>query len=81
MKLILEGKLHETVTGEYYRGKGLPGIVEALKRNQISNLHIISNDVYANVQTGNYTILENKFEGTFIYWELNEKNRSCRAEN
>lgn len=81
LKLIVNGELHRTVTGEYYRGKGLPGIAEAMKRNQISNLHIITNDVFANVANQEYKVLSNKINATFIYWELNENNISCHGVN
>ena len=74
LRLILEGKLHQTVTGKYYRGKGLPGIYESLKRNQLSNLHIISNDVYADVESNKYLSLSNSLSGTFVYCELDEQN-------
>jgi hypothetical protein len=79
LESILKGKLHETVTGFYFRGKGLPGIYEALGRNSFSNLYIISNNVFADVVNGNYVDLNNNFEGTFIYWELNQTNISCNG--
>lgn len=78
LQLILEGELHKTSTGHYYRGKGLPGIKTAMERNQISNLYIITNDVYANVAKQNFVTLHNSFSGTFIYWELNDKNLCCK---
>lgn len=77
LQLILEGELHKTSTGHYYRGKGLPGIKTAMERNQISNLYIITNDVYANVAKKKFVPLHNSFSGTFIYWELNDKNVCC----
>ncbi|HTE01656.1 MAG TPA: hypothetical protein VK668_20350 [Mucilaginibacter sp.] len=73
LKLILDGELHKTVTGKHYRGKGLPGIKEAMDRNLISNLHIITNNVYANVCENKYQILPHNFGGTFVYWEVNEQ--------
>lgn len=76
LKLILNGDLHETVTGKHYRGKGLPGINEAMKRNQISNLYIITNDVYGDIANNSYRMLKNSFSGTFLYWELNSANVS-----
>jgi hypothetical protein len=79
LKLILNGDLHKTVTGENYRGKGLPGIAEALKRNQISNLHVITNDVFGDVGNQNYRLLGEKIAGTFIYWELNYNNTNCHG--
>jgi len=81
LKLILDGDLHKTVTGKPYRGKGLPGIKEALQRNQVSNLYIITNNVWANVKDENYKIISDNFEGTFIYFELNENNISCYGNN
>jgi hypothetical protein len=74
LKLLLNGELHLTVTGEHFRGKGLPGIKQVQDRNQISNLHIISNNVYANPTMGTYRELANNFSGTFAYWELNQQN-------
>jgi hypothetical protein len=79
LKLILNGELHRTVTGEHYRGKGLPGIREAMKRNQISNLFVISNNVFSNVASEEYRLLDTSFTGTFISWELNIKNLSCNG--
>ncbi len=73
-RMLLEGQMHQTVTGQHFRGKGLPGINEVLGRNQISNLKIISNDVYSNVSEQEYKKLNSEFSGTFVYWELNEQN-------
>jgi hypothetical protein len=71
---ILEGKLHQTVTGQDFRGKGLPGIKEAMDRNLISKLFIITNDVFADVSKNNYVTLNNNFQGTFVYWEIDQTN-------
>lgn len=73
-KMLLEGSMHLTVTGQHFRGKGLPGINEVLERNQISKLKIISNDVIAKVYKKEYRKLNSEFSGTFVYWELNENN-------
>lgn len=75
LRLILEGKLHMTITEEYYRGQGLPGMVDSLQDNWFSNLHIITNDVYANVATNNFRVMGENFGGTFIYWEVSAQNR------
>lgn len=77
LKLILDGKLHETVTGKPFRGKGLPGIAMTLKRNQISNLHIITNDVFCDYENSNYKKLETPFSGTLVYWEISKNNECC----
>ena len=74
LESLLNGKLHMTATGKSYRGKGLPGIKQVQNRNQISNLHIISNNVYADVQNETYKLLPLSFSGTFAYWELNQHN-------
>lgn len=74
LSLILEGKFHATVTKEYYRGKGLPGIYEAQKRGQISNLIIVSNNVAAYTSLGKYNLLNRNFSGTFVTWEVDYKS-------
>ena len=72
--MLLEGDMHMSVTGQHFRGKGIPGIKQVLDRKQISNLSIISNDVTADVTNNIYLKLNNQFSGTFIAWELNESN-------
>jgi hypothetical protein len=74
LRLLLNGEMHKTVTGLPFRGKGLPGIKETLDRKQISGLLIISNNVYADAGKQKYLRLSNQFSGTFVTWELNEKN-------
>ena len=78
LKLIMEGDFHKTVTGKYYRGKGLPGIAEVERRGQISNLIIISNDAAGWVSQDSYRLLKSKFSGTYIYWELGVSNGHCK---
>lgn len=60
----------------YYRGKGLPSIRDALDRKQISNLHIISNNTFADVGNKNFSRLGKDFNGTFIHWQLGQTNIS-----
>lgn len=55
-----------------YRGRGIPSINANLKRQQIKNLVIISNDVFANVDTDNFFILKNPLNGTFFSWEIHK---------
>lgn len=81
LKLILAGELHRTATGKHFRGKGLPGIYEALGRNSFSHLFIITNDVYADLAIGEYRNLNCNFSGTFLYWEINNLNISCNGIN
>jgi hypothetical protein len=80
LKLLLEGEVHKTVTGKYYRGKGLPGIYEACSKNKISNLIIVSNDAKADYNKKEFKKLNNKLSGTFVYWELNENNKNTEVE-
>ncbi len=81
IRLILNGDLHKTVTKEYFRGKGLPGIFDAFKRNSFSKLYIITNDVYADIEKGEFRNLNCNFSGTFIYFEINNTNLSCNECN
>lgn len=76
LQKLLNGELHMTVTGQSFRGKGLPGIMQVLKRNQISNLYIISNNVFADVVKEDYHLINKKFNGTFLYWELCHDNEN-----
>jgi len=78
LKLLLEGEIHMTVTGKHYRGKGLPGIREAMIREDISNLYIVSNDVFSDVSNNQYTKLNNEFSGTFVSWEINSNNKNLQ---
>ena len=79
LKLLLEGKIHELIKEQAYnRGKGLPGIYKAWKSNDISNLIVITNNVYANVANNEYREMTNDLSGTFIYWEINKNNKSIK---
>lgn len=76
LELILNGELHRTASDNYYRGKGLPGIFQALIRNEITNLCIITNDTYFYSKENTYKKINNAFNGTFVSWELNSNNHS-----
>lgn len=78
LKAIFEGKLHKTHTNQENRGKGLPGIYEAMARNQISNLCVITNNVYSNVDTEEYKLIDCNFNGTFITWEINNQSEVAK---
>lgn len=81
LKLLLEGKIHELIKEQAYnRGKGLPGIMKAWRTNNISNLIIITNDVYANIVKNEYRLINNHLSGTFVYWELNSNNNNIKDE-
>ena len=57
-------------TGLAYHGYGLPGIYDACINGRIRNLVILSNDVYANIERGDFRPLKNSFDGTILYWEV-----------
>lgn len=59
-----------SVTGIPYRGRGIPSIFECLARGEIENLIVITNDVYANVETDKFITLKSPFQGTFMSWEI-----------
>lgn len=74
LKEIISGRKMSS-TKIPYRGKGLPNIYKGLERNYYSNLKIISNDVKADLAIDHYEKLSKEFNGTFLYWELNDTNR------
>lgn len=76
LREIMAGHIHETVTKKKYRGKGLPNIKRMIDFNRIGKLHVISNNVYANIQDEQYRLLSCDFKGTFFYWEMCESNSS-----
>jgi hypothetical protein len=71
LREILLG-LVESSTGLPYRGKGLPAIFRKSQAGNLKSLFIVANDVFANVSTGDYLTLKNKFRGTLLYWECEE---------
>jgi len=77
---LMEGALHKaaskTTTKKSYRGKGLPNIKRMVDYKYISNLHIITNNVHGNVESGEYNLLSNEFKGTFFYWEIGDSNKN-----
>lgn len=74
LKELLAGRLHQTITKQSYRGKGLPNVQRMLDFKRISNLYVITNNVFGNVEKGEYRLLNVNFQGTFFYWELIESN-------
>lgn len=71
LERIFSGDLYsESVTGQTFRGKGLPGVGEVVRRHQVSNFFIVTNKVKGNVSLNTYEKLHCNFSGTFYYWEL-----------
>ncbi len=79
LRFIFSGDLHRTASGKPFRGKGLPGIYEAMKKNALSNFTIVTNRVFYSAQNETYRMLDNEFRGTFVYWELSTDNISLPA--
>lgn len=69
---LFEGKI-SSKTGMEERGQGLPLIYDRSGNQQIKNFTIISNDVYVKIPSKESIILKNKFQGTFLYWELHPR--------
>ena len=77
IKSLLEGKHRkpEHRNNSYYRGKGLPGVMRVLNRNEISNLHIITNNVFVTTNPDNkFERMNRSFNGTFYHWQLHKNN-------
>lgn len=72
LRSMLRDGTPRSSTGDKGRGWGLPRLAERAKWNQIHNLTIISNGVYANVSRDDYRELKSSFSGTFVYWEHHE---------
>lgn len=69
LKDLLAGKIQSS-TGLRHRGKGIPKIYNDFKDSHLHKLHIISNDVYANLHDGIFLELKHPLNGTFYYWEI-----------
>ncbi len=69
LKNLLAGKIQSS-TGLKHRGKGIPKIYSDFKDNNLHKLHIITNDVYANLHDGIFLELKYPLNGTFYYWEI-----------
>lgn len=68
---------YQSRTGDVNRNKGLPKIYETSKNNYITNLKVITNNVFLDfdniedVETDSN--LKENFNGTFYYWRLNKE--------
>jgi hypothetical protein len=66
-------KKYASVTNDINRNKGLPKIKKTIINNYVSNLIVITNNVFLDFSNENNSkILNKKFDGTFYYWELNK---------
>jgi hypothetical protein len=62
----------ESRTGLSWRGKGLPTIFEMYSDKIITNLVIITNNVYLDFDRNIIKTISTKFVGTYYYWEINK---------
>jgi len=60
-------------TGLSWRGKGLPTIYEMYKDNIITNLIVITNNVYLDFDRKINKTLNSRFSGTYYFWRINDK--------
>jgi hypothetical protein len=67
-------KKYQSSTFEKNRNKGLPRIKECQDNNIISNLCVITNNVYLDFNRTNSRVLSTNFHGTFYSWELTKEN-------
>lgn len=63
-------------TGLSWRGKGLPTIYEMYEDGIISNLVVISNNVYLDFDKKIFKTLSVPFSGTYYFWKI---DKSCSA--
>jgi hypothetical protein len=66
---MLQGKVPSS-TKLAFRGKGLPYMNRLALQQRISSLVIVANNVYANVSSGDFKLLQVHFHGTLVYWEI-----------
>jgi hypothetical protein len=67
---LFTGIEYTSRTGEEKRGQGLPRIKVCSENDRIKKFVIITNNVKVELPNLKSTPLENKFNGTFLYWEL-----------
>ena len=60
-------------TGLSWRGKGLPTIYEMYEDSIITNLVVITNNVYLDFDRKINKTLSTRFSGTYYFWRINDK--------
>lgn len=70
LESLFTTKNHESSSKKRGRGWGLYSIKQAMDRNQISKLHVITNNAFGNLAAGEYRRLNAGFSGTLYSWEL-----------
>lgn len=67
-------KLYQSITGEINRHKGLPIIYESFEEGFISDLQVLTNKVFLNFETKQYTSLNCNFHGALFSWTVSLTN-------
>ena len=67
---LFSGEIYTSRTKEKDRGQGLPTIHELAGNPHIKNFTVIANNVKIELPTLSSLILDNKFNGTLLSWEL-----------
>ncbi|WP_417368658.1 hypothetical protein [Gelidibacter japonicus] len=65
----------ESQTGLPWRGEGLPTIYELYEDNIITNLVVITNNVYLDFDNSKFEEIKYPFSGTYYFWQI---NKSCK---
>jgi len=69
LKELLAGRIPSS-TRLRYRGRGLPSIFESCKKGRIDRLVILTNDVFADIESDKYLMLSSELRGVILYWEV-----------
>ena len=67
-------KLYQSVTGEMNRHKGLPIIYESFTEGYISDLQVLTNEVFYNFTDNSYRIFKKGFKGVLYSWSITIDN-------
>lgn len=67
---LFSGEIYTSRTKDKTRGQGLPTLKECSENPHIRNFTIITNNVKISLPSLVTVELQNKFNGTFLYWEL-----------
>jgi hypothetical protein len=68
---LLNGKISSR-TGKDERGRGFKCITDNVAKNEFKKFILISNSVFIDVKARKSYPLENSFNGTFAYWEIQD---------
>lgn len=58
-----------SITGQRFRGKGLPAILKVVQRGKIENAKIFTYNVTGSLDNQTFEFMSNRLYGTLYYWE------------